>query len=70
MELTVAISQGSNGFLIGRIKEIPSVMSQGKTEKELKHNILDALHLYLLDMRDEYITDKESFIKEEPLMFV
>jgi predicted RNase H-like HicB family nuclease len=45
-------------------------MCQGKTEKELKENILDALNLYLSDMREEYITDKKSFIKEEPLVCI
>ncbi len=36
MELTLTIQQGNNGFLVGIIKEIPSVMSQGKDENELK----------------------------------
>ena len=69
MQFTLTIQQGNNGFLVGTIKEIPSVMSQGKDENELKENIIDALNLYFEDMRDEYVTDKKSFIKEEPLVY-
>jgi len=67
MELTLTILQGKNGYLVGRIKEIPSVMSQGKNESDLKKNMLDALNLYLDDVREEYIAYKTSIIKEEPL---
>lgn len=70
MELTLAIQQGNNGFLVGIIKEIPSVMSQGKDEIELKKNMIDALNLYFEDMRDEFVPDKKSFIKEETLIYV
>jgi len=54
MKLTAIISKGKNGFLIGRIKEIPEVFTQGKTIEETKGNIIDALELYLEDMREEY----------------
>ena len=54
MKLTAIISKGKNGFLIGRIKEIPEVLTQGETIKETKENIIDALELYLEDMREEY----------------
>ena len=49
MKLTVKISEGKNNFLIGQIKEIPSVLTQGKTINEVKENIKDALELYLQD---------------------
>ena len=47
MKLTIKIKEGKNGFLIGQIKEIPPVLTQGKTIEEVKENILDALELYL-----------------------
>ena len=51
MKLTLLITQGSD-FLIGSIKEIPTILTQGRSISEVKENILDALELYLEDMRD------------------
>ncbi len=65
--LTISITEGKNGFLIGQIEEIPGVVSQGKTEEELKVNIIDALNLYFADMRDEYKNNKE-ITREETLI--
>jgi predicted RNase H-like HicB family nuclease len=47
MKLTAIIEKGENGWLVGQIEEIPGVLSQGKSIKELKANLVDALHLYL-----------------------
>ena len=41
MKYTLVIKQGQNGFLIGQLKELPSVFTQGKTIYELKSNIAD-----------------------------
>lgn len=38
-------------FYIGKIKEIPEVISQGTTIEEAKSNVIDALQLYLEDMQ-------------------
>lgn len=69
MKLTVKISEGKNDFLIGQIKEIPSVLTQGKTIEEVKENIMDALELYLQDMREEKSNGKENVILEEELIY-
>lgn len=66
MKLTVLIIQGT-GSLIGTIKEIPAVITQGKTREELLENIKDALELYLEDMRTE--EDLPSVIYKEELIF-
>ncbi len=49
MKLTLLITQRSD-FLIGSIKKIPSVLTQGTSISEVKENILDALELYLEDI--------------------
>ena len=49
MKLTIVISKGEE-FFIGTIKEIPAVLTQGKTVEEAKENVLDALELYLEDL--------------------
>jgi predicted RNase H-like HicB family nuclease len=41
-----------DGWLVGKIKEIPGVFSQGETLDELTENIRDA---YLLMMEDETV---------------
>jgi len=52
-KLTLAIEKGQDGWYVGYIEELPSVMSQGKTIEELKENILDALHLFLEVQKEE-----------------
>ncbi len=65
MKLTIVISKGEE-FSIGTIKEIPSVISQGSSIEEAKENVLDALELYLEDMRSE--EDNSTKVLEEDLM--
>jgi predicted RNase H-like HicB family nuclease len=68
MKITLITKEGSDGFLIGQLKEFPAVMSQGKTRDELLENIKDALELYLEDMRDEYNeSEVDPNTKEEEL---
>ncbi|MCX5644514.1 MAG: type II toxin-antitoxin system HicB family antitoxin [Phycisphaerae bacterium] len=38
-----------DGWLVGRLKEVPGVFSQGKTLEELKENIADAYHMMLAE---------------------
>jgi len=50
MKYTLVIKQGKDGFLIGQLKELPAVFTQGLTISELKENIADALELCLEDI--------------------
>ena len=61
----MVISKGEE-FFIGTIKEIPAVLTQGKTVEETKENVLDALKLYLEDMQSE--EDNSNKILEEALI--
>ena len=47
MQLTVIIQQGEDGWLTGQIEQIPAVITQGRTMKELKFMLQDALEFYL-----------------------
>jgi predicted RNase H-like HicB family nuclease len=69
MTLTLIIKKGKNGFMIGQIKEIPAVLTQGKTIEEVKDNIRDALDLYLEDMREEKSDNSENILLEEDMIF-
>jgi predicted RNase H-like HicB family nuclease len=65
MKLTLIIKKGKSGFLIGQIKELPAVFTQGKTIIEIKENILDVLDMYLEDVREQYQPDGEMILEEE-----
>ena len=47
MKLTAIIEKSNDGWYVGQLEEIPAVLSQGRTIKELKENLLDALQLLL-----------------------
>ncbi|MDP3644019.1 MAG: type II toxin-antitoxin system HicB family antitoxin [Bacteroidota bacterium] len=68
MKLTLIVKKGKNGYLIGQLKEIPAVFTQGLTIEELKENIADALEMYLEDVRESYKPDGEM-LQEEELTF-
>ena len=65
MKLTLVIKKGKNKFLIGQLKELPQVFTQGLTTEEVKENILDALYLHLEDLREQYLPEGEMLIEEE-----
>ena len=66
MKYTLVIKQGQDGFLIGQLKELPAVFSQGLTISELKENIADVLELYLEDMREKYVPQGVMLQVHEP----
>lgn len=68
MKLTLIVKKGKNGYLIGQLKELPEVFTQGLTIEELKENISDALEIYLEDVRERYQPDGDM-LQEEELTF-
>ena len=64
MNLTLVVTIGE-AFYIGKIKEIPEVLTQVTTVAETRENILDALELYLEMMQEE---KEESELVLEELM--
>ena len=64
MKLTIVITKGEE-FYIGTIKEIPAVISQGKTIDEARENVKDALAFYLEDMQQD--ENFENKVLEEDL---
>jgi len=65
MKFTLVVKKGKSNFLIGQLKELPEVFTQGETMEELRENILDALELYLEDVREQYILKGEMICEEE-----
>jgi predicted RNase H-like HicB family nuclease len=68
MKFTLLIRQGKNQ-LIGQLKEIPGVLTQGRTVEEVKENIQDALTLYLEDMREDDSENDDAIIAREEVEF-
>ncbi len=50
-----------DGWLVGKLKEIPGVFSQGKTLEELKENVIDAYRMMLEENEAE---DEHTDIKK------
>jgi len=61
MKLTAIIEKSNDGWYVGQIEEFPAAISQGKTIKELKANLLDAFMLLLEANKEQ--TEKEYFSK-------
>ena len=64
MKLTLVIKEGKSGYLIGQLKELPAVFTQGLTVEEVKVNIVDSLGLYLEDIREQYHPEGEMLQKQ------
>ncbi|MGH2903164.1 MAG: type II toxin-antitoxin system HicB family antitoxin [Solirubrobacteraceae bacterium] len=47
LNLTIVYEPDSDGWIMVSIPEIPGVLSQGRTRKEARENVLDALRLML-----------------------
>jgi len=52
MKFTAIIEKSVDGWYVGQLEELPAVLSQGKTIKELKENLIDALQLLLETNRE------------------
>jgi predicted RNase H-like HicB family nuclease len=68
MKCTLVIKTGQDGFLIGQLKELPEVFTQGATLDEVKENISDALEMYLEDLREKYEPQGEM-LEETEMVF-
>ena len=68
MKFTLLIRQGKTQ-LIGQLKEISGILTQGQTVAEVKENIQDALSLYLEDMREEAVDNEAGIIAREEVEF-
>ncbi|MEJ7684918.1 MAG: type II toxin-antitoxin system HicB family antitoxin [Segetibacter sp.] len=66
MKLTLIVMKGEE-YYVGTVKEIPGVVSQGKTVEEAKENTMDALNDYLEDMRQD--NEADNLVLQEELIF-
>jgi predicted RNase H-like HicB family nuclease len=45
LKLTIVYEPGDDGWITVSIPEVPGVLSQGRTRKEARENVIDALAL-------------------------
>jgi predicted RNase H-like HicB family nuclease len=50
---TALIEKSDDGWYVGQLEEIPEVLSQGKTIKELMENLKDALTVFIQVQKEE-----------------
>lgn len=62
MQFTAVIEKSESGWYIGQIEEVPAVLSQGRTIKELKENLVDALMLIFEANREAMKVEYEGKI--------
>lgn len=53
LQLTVVYEEGEDGYILARVREVPAVMSQGRTHEEARDNVLDALRELVLSYLEE-----------------
>ncbi|MFA6362289.1 type II toxin-antitoxin system HicB family antitoxin [Methanoregula sp.] len=63
MHLKVMMTKGEDGWYVVTVPTLPGCISQGRTLKEAKHNIKEAISLYL-EPDDEIIPVKGARVVE------
>ncbi len=63
-----AVYQKSGRWYVGYVEEVPGVNTQGRTLKEAKANLLDALQLVLDSNRLLVSRQAQSSVRREPIV--
>lgn len=63
MHLKVVMTKGEDGWYVVTVPSLPGCISQGRTLKEAKHNIKEAIALYL-EPDDEIVPSKGTRVVE------
>jgi predicted RNase H-like HicB family nuclease len=59
--LTLEYTKDEAGWYVGRLREVPGVLSQGATLKKLEENVIDA---YQLIMKSRPVLHKRAKVKQ------
>lgn len=71
MQFTIALQHDAEtSWYVGQLLESPGVISQGRTEAELRENLIDALNLYLEVQRDNTVMRYENDVFERVPLIV
>jgi predicted RNase H-like HicB family nuclease len=59
LTLTILFEEGDDGLVVASIPQVPGALSQGRTRKEARSNVIDALRLMLRPEPAAGVTDSE-----------
>jgi predicted RNase H-like HicB family nuclease len=60
LRFTIHFSDGGDGWIMAQIEEVPGAISQGRTRREARENVADALRLVLKpELRELMDPDRE-----------
>lgn len=59
-KLTVALRHGEDGYIVAECIDLPGCMSQGKTEEEVRKNIVDAIQSCLAVRIEELLRESRT----------
>jgi len=63
MHLKVVITKGQDGWYVVTVPALPGCISQGKSQKEAKENIKEAISLYLEPDEDIVLSEGSRVIE-------
>jgi predicted RNase H-like HicB family nuclease len=55
LTLNAIIEKSEDGWYVGQLEEMPEVLSQGRTVRELLSNLKDALNMILEDRKENIL---------------
>jgi len=59
-EFTIILEPGADGWWIATIPEVPGAFSQGRSRKEARANVLDALSELMAARREAALRDRTA----------
>jgi len=67
MEYTAIIKDAGDGWLMGQCEQVPGAITQGRSIKEVKENLKEAITLILEDEMEDFriAHQNENFISRE-----
>lgn len=65
LQLTVHFEDAGDGWIMASIPEVPGAISQGRTRKEARENVIDALQTVLTP--DDQLAGQSPSTDDEPL---
>jgi predicted RNase H-like HicB family nuclease len=69
IDFTIAFDEpDEDGWIVARVLEVPGALSQGRTRKQARENVLDALRTVLTP--DDELSERRSGANLEHLRFV
>jgi predicted RNase H-like HicB family nuclease len=64
MKLTIVFESSDEGGYTVLAPSLPGCISEGDTLEEARTNIIEAIHLYLAPVEDDFVVNQERYVEE------